>query len=135
MAVFGAPAKLPEHAACAVKCALEMKSALKQFNAQRAFRGPPLRIGIGINSGPVVAGIIGTEERMEYRVVGDSVNLAARIEALNKEFRTDILISLSTARQLPDTFEVKAFPPVKVKGKVKRVQVYQVIGHVDEDVR
>jgi adenylate cyclase len=68
---------------------------------------------------------------MEYRVVGDSVNLAARIEALNKEFRTDVLISHSTANQLPDTFKVKAFPPVRVKGKVQRVQVYQVIGHVD----
>jgi adenylate cyclase len=131
MAVFGAPAKLPEHAVFAVKCAMEMKSALKQFNDKRTFRGPPLQIGIGINSGPVVAGIIGTEERMEYRVVGDSVNLAARIEALNKEFRTDVLISHSTANQLPDTFKVKAFPPVRVKGKVQRVQVYQVIGHVD----
>ncbi len=135
MAVFGAPTKLPEHAAFAVKCAIEMKSALKQFNAQRVSKGPPLQIGIGINSGPVVAGIIGTEKRMEYQVIGDSVNLAARIEALNKEFRTDILISRSTARQLPDTFKVKAFPPVKVKGKVQWVQVYQVTGHVDEGAR
>ena len=64
---------------------------------------------------------------MEYRVVGDSVNLAARIEALNKDFHTDVLISCSTADQLKDHFNLKAFQPIKVKGKEDHVQVYEVL--------
>ena len=126
MAVFGAPVKLQDHANCAVKSALEMMDALNRFNAEIRSGLPPIRIGIGINTGPVVAGIIGTEQRMEYRVVGDSVNLAARIEALNKEFHTDVLISRSTVEQLKDNFKLKAFQPVKVKGKEDHVRVYEV---------
>ncbi len=126
MAVFGAPVKLHDHANCAVKSALAMLDALDRFNREIRAGLPPIRIGIGINTGPVVAGIIGTEERMEYRVVGDSVNLAARIEALNKEFNTDLLISHATREQLKDSFHLKPYEPVKVKGKEKTVKVYGV---------
>jgi adenylate cyclase len=126
MAVFGAPVKLTGHANCAVRSALEMMDALDRFNTEIRSGLPPIRIGIGINTGPVVAGIIGTQQRMEYRVVGDSVNLAARIEALNKEFHTDVLISHSTVDQLKNHFNLKAFQPVKVKGKEDYVQVYEV---------
>ena len=127
MAVFGAPVKLTDHANCAVRSALEMMDALDRFNTEIRSGLPPIRIGIGINTGPVVAGIIGTQERMEYRVVGDSVNLAARIEALNKDFHTDVLVSRSTVDQLKDDFSLKAFQPVKVKGKEDHVQVYEVL--------
>ena len=127
MAVFGAPVKLKDHANCAVRSALEMMEALDRFNIEIRSGLPPIRIGIGINTGPVVAGIIGTQERMEYRVVGDSVNLAARIEALNKDFHTDVLISHSTVEQLKDHFKLKAFQPVKVKGKEDHVQVYELL--------
>ncbi len=126
MAVFGAPVKLVDHADCSVNSALAMMDALDRFNVEIRAGLPPIRIGIGINTGPVVAGIIGTEQRMEYRVVGDSVNLAARIEALNKEFYTDVLISRSTMDQLKEDFNLKSFPPVKVKGKEDYVQVYEV---------
>jgi adenylate cyclase len=126
MAVFGAPVKLPGHATCSVRSALEMMDALDRFNAERQTGLPPIRIGIGINTGAVVAGIIGTEQRMEYRVVGDSVNLAARIEALNKDFHTDVLISRSTKEQLTQAIALKELPPVKVKGKEQYVQVYEV---------
>ena len=126
MAVFGAPAKLADHADCSVRSALEMMDALDRFNAEARAGLPPIRIGIGINTGPVVAGIIGTEQRMEYRVVGDSVNLAARIEALNKEFHTDVLISRATVDRLKERFSLKPFQPVKVKGKEDHVQVYAV---------
>jgi adenylate cyclase len=126
MAVFGAPVKLPGHATCSVRSALEMMDALDRFNAERQTGLPPIRIGIGINTGAVVAGIIGTEQRMEYRVVGDSVNLAARIEALNKDFHTDVLISRSTKEQLTQSLALKELPPVKVKGKEQYVQVYEV---------
>ncbi|OQY43172.1 MAG: hypothetical protein B6240_13085 [Desulfobacteraceae bacterium 4572_87] len=127
MAVFGAPVKLVDHANFAVRSALEVMDALNRFNAEIRPGLPPIRIGIGINTGPVVAGIIGTQERMEYRVVGDSVNLAARIEALNKDFHTDVLISRSTVDQLKDHFNLKTFQPVKVKGKEEHVQVYEVL--------
>jgi adenylate cyclase len=103
-----------------------MMDALDRFNAGRQTGLPPIRIGIGINTGAVVAGIIGTEQRMEYRVVGDSVNLAARIEALNKDFHTDVLISRSTKEQLTQSLALKELPPVKVKGKEQYVQVYEV---------
>ena len=102
MAVFGAPVNLPDHADCAVRSALEMVDALAAFNSRYREGLPPLRIGIGINTGPVVAGIIGTEQRMEYRVVGDTVNLSARIESLNKDFQTDILINRSTRNAVGD---------------------------------
>jgi len=126
MAVFGAPVKLADHADSSVQSALAMMDALDRFNVEVRSGLPPIRIGIGINTGPVVAGIIGTEQRMEYRVVGDSVNLAARIEALNKEFHTDVLISRATVDQLKERFPLKPFEPVKVKGKEDYVQVYAV---------
>ncbi len=126
MAVFGAPVKLADHANCAVRSAIAMMGALDRFNAEIRRGLPPIRIGIGINTGPVVAGIIGTQQRMEYRVVGDSVNLAARIEALNKDFQTDVLISSATMEQLKDDFNLKALEPVKVKGKEDYVQVFEV---------
>ncbi|MCF8127104.1 MAG: adenylate/guanylate cyclase domain-containing protein [Deltaproteobacteria bacterium] len=126
MAVFGAPVKLADHADSSVQSGLAMMDALDRFNAEVRAGLPPIRIGIGINTGPVVAGIIGTEQRMEYRVVGDSVNLAARIEALNKEFHTDVLISRATVDQLKERFPLKPFEPVKVKGKEDYVQVYAV---------
>ena len=126
MAVFGAPVKLTDHANCAVRSALEMMDALDRFNTEVRLGLPPIKIGIGINTGPAVAGIIGTQQRMEYRVVGDSVNLAARIEALNKDLHTEVLVSRSTVDQLKDSFKLKAFQPVKVKGKEDYVQVYEV---------
>jgi adenylate cyclase len=127
MAVFGAPVKLADHATCAVNTALEMNTALDEFNRMARAGQDPLRIGVGVNTGNVVAGIIGTEERMEYRVVGDAVNLAARIEALNKELNTAILISKQTRDTLSQEFNLKAFPPVRVKGKEQVVQVYAVL--------
>ena len=126
MVVFGAPVKLADHADCSVNSALAMMGALDRFNSEIRAGLPPIRIGIGINTGPVVAGIIGTEQRMEYRVVGDAVNLAARIEALNKEFHTDVLISRATVDRLKGRFSLKPFQPVKVKGKEDYVQVYAV---------
>lgn len=127
MAVFGAPVKLADHASCAVHSALDMMEALDRFNREKRSGHPPIRIGIGINTGSVVAGIIGTEQRMEYRVVGDAVNLAARIESLNKEFGTEILISKGTANGLEGSFRLKAFDPIRVKGKSQPVEVFEVI--------
>jgi class 3 adenylate cyclase len=126
MAVFSAPVKLPDHATWAVKCALSMDKALTEFNKGLHSDLPPLSMGVGINTGPVVAGIIGSENRMEYRVVGDTVNLAARIESLNKELGTDILISESTRELLQGPFQLAHKGKHRVKGKRGMVSVFSV---------
>lgn len=93
-AVFGAPVADPGHAEAAVRAALEMRSRLDAWNARRAAAGKaPLRHGIGIHSGTVIAGNIGSSERLSYALVGDAVNLTSRIQALNKEFGTHSLVS------------------------------------------
>ncbi|MGD8561776.1 MAG: adenylate/guanylate cyclase domain-containing protein [Desulfarculaceae bacterium] len=127
MAVFNAPVQTPDHATYAVTAALEMNQALQKFNQKKRPGRPPLQMGIGINSGPVVAGIIGSEDRMEYRVVGDTVNLAARVESLNKDLGTEILITRGTRDQLKGAFNLQAFPPISVKGKRTPVEVFALI--------
>ena len=127
MAVFGAPVKQEDHAAKALAAAGEMLSELERFNDQYRRGQSPIRIGIGINTGPVVAGIIGTEQRMEYRVVGDAVNLASRVEGLNKNFGTEVLLSSFTKDALGAGPALKPLGPVQVKGKKQIVEVYQPV--------
>lgn len=110
MAVWGAPESSGSPASDAlnaVTAALMMRVELFKFNKERAAAGlPPVKIGCGINSGPVVAGQIGSEERMEYTVIGDAVNLASRTEALNKPFATDVLITENTYNLIKDKIVV-----------------------------
>ncbi|MDD5929588.1 MAG: adenylate/guanylate cyclase domain-containing protein [Spirochaetales bacterium] len=131
MAVWGAPESSgspAKDALCAVTAALMMRIELFRFNKVRAEAGlPPVRIGCGINSGPVVAGQIGSEDRMEYTVIGDAVNLASRTEALNKPFATDILITENTYNLIKDKIIVEQMPGVHVKGKTEAVKLYAVI--------
>ncbi|KIX13747.1 adenylate/guanylate cyclase domain-containing protein [Dethiosulfatarculus sandiegensis] len=126
MAVFNAPVKLPDHPTLAVKCAIAMNKALADLNTHHREGLPPLSMGIGINTGQVVAGIIGSENRMEYRVVGDTVNLTARIESLNKELGTDILISESTGKLLKGPIKLTDKGRHRVKGKKGMVHVFSV---------
>ena len=132
LAIFGAPVSYGNDAERAVMTALEMMERLEQFNRKQGEAGrAELCIGVGINTGEVVVGNVGSTERMEYTVIGDAVNLASRLEALNKEMETNILISHSTYQQVKEVVQVKKLKSVKVKGKEKSVWVYEVVGGGD----
>jgi adenylate cyclase len=124
-AVFGAPQSDPLHADHAVAAALEMQARLAAWNADRAQRGERvLRHGIGIHSGTVVAANIGSSERMAYALVGDAVNVASRIESLNKQFGTEVLLSGATRALLAAPPPLVAMPSVRVKGRTAEVEVF-----------
>jgi adenylate cyclase len=126
-AAFGAPIAYPAHAELAVRAALDMRRRLAAWNTERQRAGkPPLRHGIGIHTGSVLAGNIGSSERHSYALVGDPVNLASRIQNLNKEFGSDILVSGDTRRRLDGQFELVPLPAVRVKGKADEVEVYRL---------
>ena len=110
-----------------------MRKALAEFNKKRGRPGRPcIHIGIGINSGPVLAGQIGSQERMEYTVIGDTVNLASRIEALNKPFATDILITEDSYMHVRDIYRVHPMKKIMVKGKSNPQQIFAVLGRIDD---
>lgn len=124
-AVFGAPQSDPQHADHAVAAALEMQARLESWNAGRQQRGErTLRHGIGIHSGTVVAGNIGSSERMAYALVGDAVNVASRLEALNKQFGTQVLVSGSTRALLQHSPALTPMPTLRVKGRTAEVEVF-----------
>jgi adenylate cyclase len=110
--------------------ALLMRAALYRMNRSKEPRdegNPKIQIGCGINTGIVTAGQIGSEQRMEYTVIGDPVNLASRVESLNVTFGTDILITEGTWRLIKDYIIAEEMPAVKVKGKEKPVRLFAVI--------
>ncbi len=131
MGVWGAPLSSGSVARDAFNCvraALMMRAALMEFNKDRGGdKKPIIKIGCGINTGPVIAGQIGSEQKMEYTVIGDAVNLASRTEALNKPFGTDILITENTYRLIKDYVLVEEMPGVMVKGKEKPIKMFAVI--------
>ncbi len=126
-AVFGAPVADPAHAGMALHAALQMRERLARLNAERERAGkPPLRHGIGIHTGRVLAGNIGSAERLSYALVGDAVNLASRIEDLNKQFGSDILVSGTTRALLDGTFALAPLPAARVKGRSVEVEIYRL---------
>ncbi|MBI2265244.1 MAG: adenylate/guanylate cyclase domain-containing protein, partial [Armatimonadetes bacterium] len=128
MAVFGTVGDQPDHPRRAVLAALRMKSLLAKINGERAIVGKgPIAIGIGIHTADVIVGNIGSLKRLEYTVIGDGVNTCSRVEALNKEFGTTILITETTYEAVKDEFECRAMPETQLRGKVKALQFHEVI--------
>jgi adenylate cyclase len=129
LAVFGATKENPNHAADAVAAAVEAQAELERLNLSWEKMGVPrLKIGVGIHSGEVLAGIVGSGQRKKFTVTGDTVNTGSRVEGLNKEFFTSILITRETLERLNGAFAVKEHGEVKVKGREKAVDVYEVLG-------
>jgi adenylate cyclase len=126
MAVFGAPLDMPDHASRAIKTALEMRERLDEFNAERK-EGPHLKIRIGINSGKAVAGEIGSINKKEYTVLGDTVNIASRLESSVATPMT-IVIGENTQALIKDEFDCRSLGAKELKGKEKVVAAYEVLG-------
>ena len=133
MALFGAPFAKEDDADRAIAVANGMMQALRHLNRMRAGRDQaPIDIGVGIATGEVVVGTIGSPSRMEYTAIGDSVNLASRLEGANKYYRTKILISESTVHAMKTPTPMREVDLIKVKGKHLPVAVYEVMGYHNE---
>jgi adenylate cyclase len=129
MAVFGAPVPEPDDALRAVRAALEMQLRLRKINEAFKSRGlPEIRTGIGLHSGQVVAGNIGHVERMEYTVIGDTVNLASRLEGMTKELDCDVVMSEDLYKQVEKAVVAEPLQRIKVKGRDRDVMVYRLVG-------
>lgn len=130
LAIFGVPIRQPDHALRAIRAAWRMNRALAQFNAEQVALGlPPLTIGIGISSGDMVAGNIGGEARLEYTVIGDPVNLAARLQSLTKQYKTAVLLSEDTRKLLNgDMTQIRPLEKITVRGKSEPKLVYELVG-------
>jgi adenylate cyclase len=132
MALFGAPLDDPDHADHAVEAALDMIEELEKLNVKWTAEGrPALDIGIGINTGPMIAGNIGSDQIMSYTVIGDAVNLGSRLESLNKQYSTRIIISDATRGRLKGTYTFKPLGEVIVKGKTKPVAIFEVVDRAE----
>ncbi len=131
MALFGAPLPQEDHAARAARAALEMVAQLPALSPRWEARcGRPLRIGIGINSGEAVVGVMGADHRREYSAIGDTVNLASRLEGVTKEFKVPIVASRSTVAALEGRFQVRELSELRVRGRQESVHIFVVEGEL-----
>jgi adenylate cyclase len=128
MVVFGAPlTDGPREDACrAVRCAKEMLTRVDEWNAQLPAGQPKLKIGIGIHSGPVTAGNVGSMDRLEYSVIGETVNLASRLESLTKDFKTPIVISPETWEYIRGSCLTVSLGEAQVRGFTSAIPLYGV---------
>jgi len=129
MAVFGAPLDQPDHALRACRTGIEMMSELRRLREKWAAEGrPDVNIGVGINTGDMVVGNMGSQMRFDYTVIGDSVNLASRLEGTNKEYGTNIIISEFTYEAVKDEIFCRELDAVRVKGKKYPVRIFELLG-------
>jgi adenylate cyclase len=133
IAFFGEPVPFKDHAVRALRASLDMRVALDELTKQWEKEGRPnqIEMGIGINSGEVFVGLLGSAQRINYTVIGDNANLASRLQDLTKTYAWPILISESTYQQVKEEFDTEFADAVTVKGKTKPVNVYKVIGRKD----
>jgi len=136
MAVFGAPLEQKDHAQRACRTAIEMIAKLKELQKKWAAEGwPEINIGIGVNTGDMVVGNMGSEMRFDYTVMGDNVNLASRLEGTNKEYGTQIIISEFTYEIVKDEFVCRELDAVRVKGKKLPVRIFELLGEKKDEAK
>ena len=123
MAIFGAPLDLEGHENKAIECAKQIEINMEELNVEFAAKGlPPIKIGIGINSGEAIIGNMGSEQRFDYTAIGDAVNVAARLESGTKAAGVDVLIGFSTRKG--SSIKLKPLSPIEAKGKAQKLKVY-----------
>ena len=133
MAFWGSPYPQNDHALRACACALEMVRCLDALNAKWEAEGRKrISIGIGLNTGPVNVGNMGSSKRLAWTVMGDNVNLASRLEGMTKQYRTRIIVSEATYRQVSHRFVGRDLDHIRVKGKLQPVGIYEVLGPVED---
>ncbi|THB64135.1 MAG: adenylate/guanylate cyclase domain-containing protein [Spirochaetaceae bacterium] len=133
MAIFGAPVRHENDAMQSLMAGLEMSEAVDAFNVKQAEMGrPAFRTGIGINYGVVTVGNIGAEKKMDYTVIGDTVNLASRLEGLTKEYQQQLIISESLQELVADEVPTRLLDTVAVKGKARGINIYTAKRSIDE---
>jgi adenylate cyclase len=129
MAVFGSPLSLDDHAWMAVQTAVAMRKGLKEFNERRLqAQKPAIHIGVGINSGTVISGNIGSSKRMEFTAIGDGVNISSRLESASKLYGCDIIISENTYKPCKERLWVRELDLIRVKGRNKPLAIYELVG-------
>ncbi|MGH7788029.1 MAG: adenylate/guanylate cyclase domain-containing protein, partial [Candidatus Binatia bacterium] len=132
MALFGALEPNPWQANDAVHAALAARQVLQSYNAELAARAlPALQVGIGIHRGDAIAGLVGNQSLMEFTVIGPTVNLASRVEALTRTYQVDILITEAVRAALDPRFQVEARPPANLRGVAEPVRTWAVLGFDD----
>ncbi len=132
MAFWGAPLHVPDHAARACSAALEMSAVLERLQESWRQQGRPrIDIGIGINTGPMLVGNMGSKRRFNYTIMGDSVNLASRLEGVTKTFGTRIIVSDSTRAEAVASTTVRELDMIRVKGKTRPVTIFELLGEAD----
>ena len=133
MAIFGAPIDQPDHAGRACAAALAMSEKAQKLRTEWKKQGrPPLYARTGINSGPMLVGNLGSPYRFSYGVMGDQVNLASRLEGLNKIYGTEIIIGENTAGLLDDGFVLRELDYVRVKGRKQAISIYELVSHAEQ---